>query len=656
MKRILLLTVFTGAACLVNAQSFDFQVKNRWANVPVLHKVNAAFDSSSAVCILDDRQTEYKAEGNDINIYYSYHKIVAIKDDKGIESFNKMYIQVNNGSEIVQIKARTILKNGRVINIDSSKIKQIEEEGREYKLFAFDGLEKGAQIEYVYVIKRPLFLFGSETYQNGSLPCQEARFALITPSNLRFSVKGYNGMKVSTDSVIGEKRIIVGFDTDIPELPEEKYAYRDKFLKHIDYKLSYNLATAPNTRMYTWKDLAKKAFSRYTDRTEKDEKALDAFITQMKIPPLSDEAAKLQFAEDYIKTNINIDKKLVAQEAASVIETVVKLKAANQEGIVKLFCGVFDKLNVNYQIVFSGDRDSYGIDEELEDWNKLDNMILYFPALAKFLSPMNVELRYPYIPFTQAGTRGLFLKTTTIGTFKTAVAAWADVKMEPYTEHKHNLEADIRFNATLDTLYIKSKQIFNGYAANMYRPIYVFLPKDKQDEATKEIIRSVVNSTDISNMEVVNTKLTDGGLVNKPLILSGEVKSTDLLENAGQKILFKVGEVIGPQVQMYQEKPRQLPVEIEYPHVLNRKIVIHLPAGYTVENLKDLDFDVSYKEDGDLTMGFVTTREQKGNDIELNIYETYKKASYPLTQFDIFKKVINASADFNKVTLVLKKN
>ncbi len=35
--------------------------------------------------------------------------------------------------------------------------------------------------------------------------------------------------------------------------------------------------------------------------------------------------------------------------------------------------------------------------------------------------------------------------------------------------------------------------------------------------------------------------------------------------------------------------------------------------------------------------------------------EEYRRVSYPLSQYEDFKKVINASADFNKVVLVLQK-
>jgi hypothetical protein len=216
------------------------------------------------------------------------------------------------------------------------------------------------------------------------------------------------------------------------------------------------------------------------------------------------------------------------------------------------------------------------------------------------------------------------------------------------------MEARVKFDATLDTLLISSRQILKGYGAASYRPIYTFLPKDKQDEANREIIKAVSNSTDITNISVENPALKDY-FNNKPLVISGDIRSTELLENAGNKILFKLGEIIGPQAEMYQEKPRQLPIELDYPHVLERKISFQIPAGYTVKNLKDINFDISYKNGNDISMGFISNYTQEGDLVTVLVQEIYRDLRYPITQFENFKKVINAAADFNKVVLVLEK-
>ncbi|HXL58325.1 MAG TPA: DUF3857 domain-containing protein, partial [Chitinophagaceae bacterium] len=624
-----------------------------WADKPSMHEAHKPFDSSSAVGILDERKIEYRNEKDNLFIYEYDHRIIKIMNDNGIEMFNKIYIPVYANAEIQNIKARTILSDGKVIDISTDKIKEIEEDGETYKLFAMDGLEKGCEVEYAYTVKRNLSVFGSQVFQRRNVPYQQAKFTLITPSYLKFDAKGYNGFKVSKDSVVGEQRIIVGYSNNIDELEEEKYSNQDPYLQRVDYKLSYNISKNENVRLYTWKEFAKQSFTGYTNRTQKEEKALDAFIGKMQLPSNADDAARILAIEDYVKNNINIDKKLIADDADN-IEHIVKNKAADDDGIVRLFAGIFDKLSINYQFVFPGTRTGFTIDEELENWNRANDVLIYFPTTGKYISPVSVDLRYPYIPFEFTAIRGLFLKGTVIGDFKTAIGSFNNVSIEPFDQHAINMEADIRFDETLDTILINSKQILRGYGATSYRPIYAFLPADKQEEANKEIIKAVAGSENISNIKIENPAFTNY-FDNKPLVISADVKSTTLVERAGNKILLKVGDVIGPQAQMYQEKPRRLPVELPFPHVLDRKIILHIPGGYTVKNLNDINMNIEYKEDGETTMGFVSSYTQNSNEIIILVNETYRKIQYPLSQFEEFKNVINASADFNKVVLVLQK-
>lgn len=656
MKKIIFLYFTISAFYSVAAQGFDFTPRDKysWEEKPKMHTINKSFDSASAVCIYDERQAEYKKENKDLDVFYTFHKIFFIKDDRGIELLNKLYIPINPESELVRVKLRVVYKNGKVNNIDSATVKTIDEDGKKYAIFAVEGLEKGCEFEYNYIIKYPLFLFDSELFQFSNYPCQEARFSLIAPSYLRFSAKGYNGMKVSADSLVGDVRIISGFDKDIPLLETEKYAYRKQYLKRIDFKLSYNLNTSPNTRLYTWKDLAKKVYARYTERNDKEEKSLESFMTHLNLPKSDDLASQIVYLEDYIKTNYNYDEKLLGDNAGQ-LDNVISTKSANLEGICKLYSAVFDKAGINFQFVFPTNRTDYPIDEELEYWNRIDEVVIYFPSTGKYLSPINIELRYPFIPFALADSRGLFLKGTTIGNFRTAVGAFGTIKMEPFSQHSHNMEIDVSFQADMDSVLIKCAQIFRGYGAHSIRPVYSFLSKEKQEEVTQELIKPIVKSTIIKNTKIENTALTDGGITNKPLIIYGEASSSELIETAGKKILFKIGDLIGPQVQMYQENARQMPIELDYPHELNRRIIFHIPEGYSIENPKDLLFDVTHRENNEITMGFSTHYTIKGNELELFIEETYFKTHYPLEQFLTFQKVINASADFNKVTLVLSR-
>jgi hypothetical protein len=139
---------------------------------------------------------------------------------------------------------------------------------------------------------------------------------------------------------------------------------------------------------------------------------------------------------------------------------------------------------------------------------------------------------------------------------------------------------------------------------------------------------------------------------NKPLSIEADITSGDVLDQAGDNILIKMGDVIGPQVEMYQEKPRQLPIAMEYPHSEDRDIYFTIPSGYQIKNLNDIN---SNKTAADDSIGFVSSFVQTGNLLHIKIHEYYKVTDFPVSMFEEFTKVINASADFNKLVLVLAK-
>ena len=54
-------------------------------------------------------------------------------------------------------------------------------------------------------------------------------------------------------------------------------------------------------------------------------------------------------------------------------------------------------------------------------------------------------------------------------------------------------------------------------------------------------------------------------------------------------------------------------------------------------------------------MGFTSDYKVEGNTIKVHIMEQYRRIFLPVADYDNFRKVINSSADFNKVVLVLEK-
>lgn len=641
------MTVFLHSSMPVTAQ-LNY---TDWSQQPAIHNLKNDYTKESAVIIEDSRTHEYrKDEKNDMWIYVYNRRVIKVNDDKGVEQYNKIYVYIPADAEVLLIKARTILPDGKIVDLPASKIFDEEDEGRKYKKFAPEAIEKGSEIEYFVNFKKEIATFGLEIFQSAQTPIAKASFTLIVPEYLVFSVKGYNGFTVSPETISDGKRINVATQENIEAIEEEKYSTATPYNANVQYKLTYNLDKDKNVKMYTWNELAKNVYRNYNTFSESDMKAVNSLIRQMKLKESDGEEAKIVAVEDYLKTNINTNEHSLG-EGADKIDQIIKTKVAGKFGFTRLLLCTLEKLGISNEIVFPSKRDELAIDENFENYRLLDDIILYFPGTGKFLDPGNESYRYPFVEPYFAGTKGIFLKGTSIGDFKTALPSFDTIPTYPYEKNGNNLEVTLSFNEGLDSLIINSKQILMGYSASVYRPAYTFLPKDKQDEFTRDVVKAVGNSENISDMKVENGGMTDGSK-DLPLNIIARLSTTELTERAGNNILLKIGESIGPQEQMYQEKKRKLPVVIQYPHMLDRTIKLIIPQGYKIKNPDDLNMHVT---DSRESMGFVSTYTQDKNELTINIHEYYKEIYYPVSYFEEFRKVINASADFNKVVLILEK-
>lgn len=646
------LVLFTAVHCSYG-QAAAIETE-KWADKPVISTLNDKYKNESAVVLMDKRRIEYiDGAKQEVEEYYTTHKIIHIIDDKGIENFNKVYLGVNENSDIVDIKARTILPGGKIVELDRSNIKDIkEDDGNTYKIFAMEGLEKGCEVEFYYTIKKPVSYFGREVLQD-EFPVIKSDFLVITPERLKFDVKTYNFTVLPTDTVIGTKRIAECSVKDIAGAEEEKYASYRANLRRVEYKLSYNTDKQKDTRLFTWNELAKRAYTIYTDVSDKEKSKVQDMITANGWNKITDEVAKITTVESYAKKTFSYNEDLDADDA-NTLEGVLHNKVAGTIGTMRLYSTIFTALGVNYQFVLTCSREKYVIDKDFENWDNCDDPIFYFPAEHKFMAPTRPDMRYPWIVPTWAACNGLYCKQTTLGSYSTAIAEVKNIPIEDYTRSVEEIESNLVLTGGLDSLNIDTKQTYTGYSAVEFRDAFNFSNDDDRKKIIKELAKSVSSSDNLGFSEILNQGF-ENETNNVPLILHTKVTSDELIEKAGNNLLLKIGLAIGPQVEMYQEKPRQEPIYIEFGQIEERKLTFTIPDGYTISNPNDLNMSQTVNEDGDITFGFVSDYTIKDNLLSVHIMEQYRKTFYPISMFDQYRKVINASSDFNKVVLVLQK-
>lgn len=626
--------------------------REKWAGSTTVQKPGAKYGAESAVILLDKRRVEFIDEGDEVNAYRTLHRRIHIIDDKGIEQFNKIYLPVSSNNEIVDIMARTILPSGKIITVDNKNIRDLQEDDQYYKIFAMEGLEKGCDVEFYYIYKTNGSFFGREVIQTG-FPVLEAEVAIVSPERLIFETKGYNQVNAAKDTILNSKRTILIRQQDIAAAENEKYAAYNANLKRVEYKLSYNTARNKTERVFTWNELAKRAYSIYATYSEKDMKRVADLVKKNDWKKTDgNEAALVTAVENYIKKNIGTSEN-IDDPGAEEIEMIIKKKISSHRGILRLYGAIFKQLNVEHEFVLCGSRKEYGVDKAFENWNNCENQLIYFPKLKKFIAPTLLEMRYPLINPDWIGTNGVFCKGTTIGNFTTAIADIRRINGEDYNWSSSDIDAKIKLNSTLDTLLVNTRQSFTGYSSIFYRASFNYGSDEHQQFLIKEMSKFGTNSERVMNSKIENKEM-EYFTENKPFALDLVVHASELVERAGNKILVKVGDIIGPQAEMYQEKPRQFDIDVNYPHALIRNIEFVIPQGYKIKNLEDINISKVVSENGKETMGFESSYKLEGNVLKISIRELYCQLQYPLSQYEEFQKIINAAADFNKVILVLE--
>jgi len=650
--------IFSLVIGLLSFQQLFSQTENiereKWADKPAIHHLDNKYSKESAVVLYDNRRVEFIDDAKkNVAEYYTLHRIIHINDDRGIETFNKIYLGFSETSDVVDVRARTILPGGKIIELDKNNIKDLkEEDGAVYKIFALDGLEKGCEVEYLYTFKRSASFFGREEVQE-RIPILQTTFSVIAPERLKFEIKTYNFSLAPTDTVINGKRIAQCNVKETPGADEEKYSFYKVNLNRIEFRLSFNNEVRKGERLFTWTELAKRIFAFYTYYSDKEYKKAAKLATDNGWDKLDGEAAKIIAVENYVKKGYSYNEDLKSEDG-NKLENVLQNKIGGTIGISRLYAAIFQSLDVKYQFVLTGNRTKFIIDRNFENWNNCDDPLFYFPAENKFIAPTRPDFRYPWIVPEWAGTNGLFCKTISVGSLTTAIAEVKPIALEDYTKSYENIDSKLELNKDLDSLNIDARESFGGYDAVSMRDAFNYANDEQKRTFIKELAKAVSSTDHIISSEVLNKEFEDANS-NLPVVLHIKTKSDALIERAGDKLLLKIGLAIGPQVEMYQEKPRQAPVDIDFGHVEERKIDFVIPDGYTISNPNDLKIDQTFKDNGELTMGFVSGYEIKGNVLSVHIMEEYRKPFYPLAEFDQFRKIINASSDFNKVVLILVK-
>jgi hypothetical protein len=634
------------------AQTAPFYEGYNWETNP---SYNIEESDKDMVAIKDKIVTEFYFEDQNLTEYYLEHKILWLNSDDRIEEYNKIYLAFSNKTSLKVSKARVIKKTGEIIELDESKILSAENEetGRKYNYFALEGLQKGSIVEYYYVIKR------RPTYQGARVDIQNdynkkaVEFDLYAPSNLLFTFKSFNlNSTVTKDETSTEKmhwqlaiKDVVGIDK------EEQSPYRAA-LGYVMYKLHQN--TANNIIITSYNEVAQNLFAFYYPKyNEEETKLINKFAKNIKLNNDDEnEEKKARIIDLYIKENIYISDN--DSENLKNLSNVINTKTANETGIVKLYVALFKKFNITHEMVLTSNRTKLKFDREFEATNFLQEFLFYFPASKKYLSPSKFGTRFGFPPPYYMDNYGLFVTGYNINGKRKAFSEVKYIEGITASSSTDEMVINVYFNKedfSQNTITLERK--LNGYYAMNIQPFMNLIPANRKNEVIDE---AFAQNTD-KNAKVLKRVLIneDPSLFGvKPFVVKFDISSEYFVEKAGNKYLFKLGDLIGPQMEMYQEKKRILPLEAEFNRSYYRTIKIHIPEGYKISNLDDITIKNSYTAKGKELFIFDSYYTLDGNILTVTADEHYRESIVAPEIFEAYRTVINSAADFNKVTLILE--
>jgi hypothetical protein len=437
----------------------------------------------------------------------------------------------------------------------------------------------------------------------------------------------------------------------IEKLESEYQAPYNASRAFLVYKMDKNTA-GKGTDMVSYSNVSQNLYSTYyPDYSKKTKGLLRDFIKELELPENADEESIARKLDFFIK--VNVYSQDVYSDDLKDLDQILTKKVANETGVLKLYIAVLRSLNVKHELVLTTDRKQMKFDTAFESTNFLTDFLLYFPKSNKYLSPNASGTRFGFPMPYMMDNYGLFMKEVVIGDFKSAVGKIKYIEPVKAEEIIDIMKVTIDFNAeNLTENIVHFDRAFSGYYAMNIQPFMHLIQGEKRDELVDNFIENITKELEIQTRKIVNDDSELFGV--KPLQFIVDFTTEAFVEKAGRKYLFKLGDLIGQQVQLYQEKERVLPLEEQFHRSYFRTLTINIPEGYKITNLEDINIDNSFAKNDKELFSFKSSYQLEGNTLTVTADEHYRENIVTVPMYEEYRTVINSAADFNKIVLLLE--
>ena len=597
--------------------------------------------------IFNNHYVEYvKSEfSEEVYVYDTRHFKTKINKTNN-PSENEIIISKINNSEIVDVRSK-IISQDTIVSYGFSEMKKMindSESNENYDFYRIPNIKDGDIVEVMYTVKKEFNFNGNKIIEE-SYPILSSKFILIE-NDFKSNIKIYNSNISSVKDTVfdGKKSKLVSFK-NLNSTANEQYATPIANKIKISYQCYENKDDV--SQIEYWENLVQNVSELFFPKTinQKAKEILKEIkYGYVKIP--WNETKIANAIDEYIKINFTIsdedDPKL------NDIEFILNNKISNDFSIIQVYTSLFKEANIEYEVAITCNRYFLKFDPELFDPNQLREFLIYLPNQEKYITPNRIEYRVSEAPEDLLGNYGIFIDKNLDYYFSEVTQFDKD-----FSQIKKNIKVNISKN--LKKIKINESRSFSGYWAITNRN-YVYLSENEKTDFLIDFFTiNGLNNKKVNKYEIRNFDISNNSF-NNPLLINSTLTTSDLVENKEGLIYLKIGKVIGQQSNLFEEKERINPIEINFPNSYDYNIKVNIPRGYRIVDFSELNKSKEYiSVDGNSTAKFQSKVTVNGDKLSINLKEYYKELRYNKKRYQEFREIINAAAKFYDSTIILEK-
>ncbi len=653
----------------------------------------------SAVIIAQMHRFEYrKAIGGNLlrkNQYHHYR--IKLADKNAVDKYAEMNFDVSVPYLDVYVGYKIVKPSGQEVIIDISRAIKMErtEDDRKlaYKKIAIPGLEPGDILDYYLCeeasepVNSYLHFYDPVIYSlPKEYPIMYYKVQFRADRKCYINLKSVNGapeFKLLTDEKNDEQYYTIE-GAELENADDQRWLYKYRDLPTIKFRAAF----ARNEAVVSVSDvlLGEKKVAKTKVTVSELEQLTDNLI---KVPTLD-----YAFLKKYAKTNLKgvTDPFELSTKAYYYLRNFILVQYsenklwrgessnASRLTFYRVMHSFLKERKIAHDVIVTSDRNISDIDDVIME-NELD-----------WLIRVKKGSEYLYLaPFGLNSVAGSFdpsLEGAQAYAMNGLVAPLGKSKkftMPTFTsgQHRSDITQMVSFDSDMATTTVKVARVLTG-RSKLYEQYNLldyydykkeeeklFKKEEKPLKRDQEALKTAYMSKRMTlkydwlkqyvaeNYEIKSKEPKDivieqtGRFDDSPSFKYSFVFETEeLIKKAGSNYIVDIGKLIEAQVKIDKEEiERNTNIYFDYARSINNKLIIEIPAGYSVEGVERFNVSTENKYGG-----FTSKAKIEGDRVVIETLKHYDVIYVPKTDWISVVEFLNTAYNFTELKLLLKKN